>query len=106
MFEKDRSALDELEQALLEEEETPQEEEAPLVYRNFSNNYGRDLRNFASGYRTYNTDQTDVDPEDLSDQLMAEPKEKLGGWIIAALVLLLANLAVLAWWISYFMGVL
>ena len=77
-----------LEQELLEPEAEEEEEyleqdaldedgpiESAGVYRNFSNNYGTQLRNYASGYRTYNTDTTDTDPEALSRELL-EPEEK------------------------------
>ena len=80
--------LERLQQELLaEEEETaPQEEEyldeetldalladekanAAGVYQNFSNNYGKDLRNFASGYQAYNTDDVDVDMDEFSEEV-------------------------------------
>ena len=104
MNKKDRAALEDLERALLEDEETPAQSEEPLVFRNFSNNYGANLRNYASGYQSYNTDSTDTDPEDLSEQLLAEPEERLGGLLLTAAVLLLGIVGVAAWWAVQFFG--
>ena len=115
---KDREEeLHRLEQELLEQEKTqqlPQQEEyldedaleelskdqrlgaAPRVYRNFSNHYGKDLRNFASGYRAYNTDRTDVDPEELS-RLLQEQEPSPSRWpVVLAVVLTLLAVAALA----------
>ncbi len=80
--------LQRLQQELLQEEEesTPQEEAyldentidelledekagSAGVYQNYSNNYGKDLRNFASGYKAYNNDDVDVDPEEFSREV-------------------------------------
>ncbi len=96
-------ALDRLSQELLEEE-APQRPEEPLVYRNFANNYGRDLRNFASSYAAYNTDATEEDPQALSEAL---ERKQPGLWPLVALNLLLTAgiLGVLAYWI-FGMGIL
>lgn len=70
------------------------------VYKNASNEYGSNLRNFASGYRAYNADRTEVDPTILSDALLEEeePEEKsLTGWVITAFVLATAVAAVVIW---------
>lgn len=113
-------ALQRLEQELLELEEPEQEPEeeylepaayeeepsgeSPRVYRNFSNNYGRNLRNFASGYRAYNADRADMDPEELSRQLLETEDPPRRGPV--ALALLLAAAAVIAalWLILRFGG--
>ena len=94
--------LHRLEQELLEEEETPEEYldpaaledapagEAPRVYRNFSNNYGQDLRNYASDYRAYNADRTDTRPDDLSRELLEPDRPKNRGFTIFILIALAA----------------
>ena len=80
--------LERLQQELLaeEEESAPQEEgfldeetldtlladekaSAAGVYQNYSNNYGKDLRNFASGYQAYNADDVDVDMDEFSEEV-------------------------------------
>lgn len=117
MFRDTKEELERLQEELLEEEEeeTSEEEEFseedemtrlleeddPIpdtpVYRNFSNNYGGNLRNFASGYRAYNGDKTDTDLEEYSRTVYEARKKPVGccGWIIGAL--LLAAAAALVW---------
>ena len=48
----------------------------PVVYQNYSNNYGKNLRNYASGYHAYNADISDEDPENYSEELLEEEPEK------------------------------
>lgn len=72
------------------------------VYRNASNGYGQNLRNFASGYKAYNGDKVDVDLEELSDELLAEdePEEKsLTGLVVAAFIIAAAVVGVLVYWL-------
>lgn len=109
MKENKEDILAELEQALLDEEEAETLEEGietedtealltepvrgdEMVYRNYSNRYGADLRNFASGYRARNTDQVDVDMEAFSEAV-AEEKEPFP-WL-PLLVMLGAAVAVI-----------
>lgn len=95
-------ALQKLSEELLEEEkEQPSEKEEPaVVYRNFANNYGRDLRNFASNYSAYNADETDEDSQELADELLEEPKkELLWPLVVVDLLLLGGILGVAAYWI-------
>lgn len=90
MKENTEDILAELEQELLREEEEaveiPEEEDTEglltdpvrgdeMVYRNFSNRYGADLRNFASGYRARNTDKVDVDLDAFSHRVADGEKE-------------------------------
>ncbi len=108
MFRDQKEALRRLEEQLLAEEETeeyldedtldtlleePQPADAPRVYQNFSNDYGKNLRNYATGYKAYNTDRTDVGPDEMSRELL-RPKRWVGLW--TAVLLLLTALAVLA----------
>ena len=120
MHKDTEEALQRLEQELLEEEteeqeieelsdepefegmdygefpEEPEEEEV-LVYRNFSNGYGKNLRNFATGYKAYNSDTLDTDLEEFSRQV--ETGEKPAGILLPLITALLAGLGVLyiAW---------
>ena len=66
------------------------------VYQNYSNDYGRNLRNYASGYKAYNTDKTDIDPETLSEELLA-PREKISALLWVALTLMALVTAAIGW---------
>ena len=70
----------------------------PRVYQNFSNSYGRELRNYATGYKAYNTDKTDEDMESYS-QAVLEPENNKGitGLLILMLALLCGIAVVLGW---------
>lgn len=113
MFRDKEEELRRLEQELLAEEEPQEEEEylddetidalleepkpgdAPKVYQNFSNGYGKHLRNYASGYKAYNADHTDVTPEQLSQELLYPKKHGSALWL-ALLLILLTAVAVVA----------
>ena len=72
------------------------------VYRNASNGYGQNLRNFASGYKAYNGDRVDVDMEEFSDEIRAEdePVEKgFTGLVVTAFVIAAAAVGVLVYWL-------
>lgn len=72
------------------------------VYRNASNDYGKGLRNFASGYQAYNGDKTDVNLQEISDELLRqdEPEEKrMTGLVTAAFLLSAAIVGVLIYWL-------
>lgn len=72
------------------------------VYRNASNDYGKGLRNFASGYQAYNGDKADVDLQEISDQLHAEEEQaekSLSGLVTAAFLISAAILGVLIYWL-------
>lgn len=117
MFRDTKEELERLEQLLREEEteegqEVPQEEEedysqflqedgeepqGPVVYQNFSNGYGSQLRNYATGYKAYNADKTDIDPEQLSREVL-EGKSSSGIWLVAVvLALMAAVLGAIVW---------
>lgn len=121
LFRDTKEELKRLQQELLEEEteEEQEEEEFPdeasveqmlgesdpipdtQVYRNFSNDYGRGLRNFASGYRAYNGDRTDTDLEEYSETVYRAKKKPRGCCGVLVLLALAAGAAVLLW---YFYG--
>lgn len=92
-----QEALDRFEKELLAEEQ-PQEDyddcleaadgEDPVVFQNFANRYGRDLRNHATGYKAYNADRLDTDLEEFSRQVR-EGKKKSGLWLPILTVTLL-----------------
>lgn len=98
-----------------EEEETPEEpdmdellqDDARIgdmtdgVYRNASNGYGQNLRNFASGYKAYNGDKTDVDLDALSQEVRADDREEksITGLVVTALVLAATVVGVLIYWL-------
>ncbi len=116
MFRDTKEELERLEQLLREEEteevEVPQEEEedysqflqeegeapqGPVVYQNFSNGYGSQLRNYATGYKAYNADKTDTDLEQLSQEVLEEKKSP-AIWLVAAVLgLMAAVLGVIIW---------
>jgi hypothetical protein len=62
--------------------------QGPGVYQNYSNDYGRELRNYATGYRAYNSDDCDEDLEEFSEDVY-EAQEDRGntGLLITACVL-------------------
>ncbi len=70
--------------------------ENPQVYQNYSNNYGRNLRNFATGYRAYNADQTDTDLDEYCDLVQQEPKITVW-WVWIVLLLMGAVVGAIAW---------
>ena len=108
MFKDTQEELKRLEAELLAQEQEekaleaqPEDDrEQPTVYSNYSNRYGRDLRNYASGYRAYNTDRSDPELEAYSETVQQPDGERSRGVLplaLTALVLLTAIVAVLAW---------
>lgn len=62
--------------------------DGPAVYQNYSNDYGRNLRNFASGYRAYNSDECDEDLDAFSEDVYdAQPESGNHGLLITACIL-------------------
>lgn len=136
MFKDTKKELERLQQALLEEqaqEDLPEEEEAlpedtedlltdeelerllgettaaepgPVVYRNQANDYGRQLRNYANGYRATNTDRADVDLERYSKEVEQASRGRSRGLVLTALLLIAGILLVLLWWAIRFGGLL
>lgn len=118
MFRDREEALARLQEQLLEEEEEPAEEgeeEYPgeedfarlledertadaRIYQNFSNDYGRQLRNYASGYKAYNSDRTDTDLDCYSDAVREGPKRRSVLWFVILLLILMGlALGVILW---------
>lgn len=69
--------------------------DGPAVYQNYSNDYGRNLRNFASGYQAYNTDNCDSDLDAYSEDVMDSTPER-GNATLLAVVCVLTLLAAAA----------
>lgn len=69
------------------------------VYQNYSNDYGRNLRNYATGYKAYNADRTDTDLERYSDAVREEPKRSsaVAWFVVLLLVLMGLVVGVIAW---------
>lgn len=125
MFRDASEELQRLQAELLAEEEPaelppeePEEEEEffdeyedtrpagdPEVFQNYSNDYGKNLRNYASGYRAYNSDTTDEDLEEYSESVR-EGKTSRGGCLLAliAIVLALAIVGMVAYAFAYIRG--
>ena len=66
------------------------------MYQNYSNDYGRSLRNFASGYQAYNTDDTDVDLDEYCDQVQKGPT--VATWWIWLVLFLMASVVIAIGW--------
>ena len=63
-------------------------------------------KNYSNGYKIYNSDKTDRDPEDLSDELLTSRRDPVvTGLTILALSLLAAILGVLVWVLLTFRGI-
>lgn len=74
-----------------------------LVYENYSNHYGRDLRNYANNYGIRNTDVTDVDLEEFSEAIQGESQENLAGLAFTAMILAGGIIILLVMWaVKYF----
>ncbi len=89
---QDKADEDALLEDILEEygshKETP--EQTPLEYTQIY-----------QSARVYNNDSVEQDPEELSQELLEEPKEKgILGLSITAVVLTVAILCTIVWWIA------
>ena len=105
MFRDRDEELKRLQEELLEEEEQETAEEAYLqedVERLLEDEEKvgdpDDYRNFATGYKAYNTDKTDADLWDMSRMITEPPEEKKkGGCLVVGFVLLTALLLATLW---------
>ena len=79
--------------------------EGPAVYQNYSNDYGKNLRNYASGYRAYNTDTCDDDLDEYSEDVRSGGKKRGCGCLTAmVLFLLLVLVALIAVGLAFYLG--
>lgn len=127
MYRDREEELQRLQKQLLEDEEPAQEQEEEeeelldeetleellnessqikntKVYQNFSNDYGKNLRNYASGYKAYNSDRIDTELDSYSEAVR-EPK-KTGGlmWLAAVLLALMAAVVGAIVWMCFGQG--
>lgn len=71
------------------------------VYQNFSNDYGKNLRNYASGYNAYNSDKADTDLDSYSEAVR-EPKKTDGLlWLAVVLLAMMAAVVGAIVWMSF-----
>ena len=117
-----KEELERLEAELLEgsePEEMPQDEETALLDEEQLDSLLEDTqkigpakgsaiyKNYSNGYKIYNSDKTDRDPEDLSDALLQPGRDPVvTGLTILAFCLLAAILGVLVWVLLTFRGIL
>ena len=101
MFRDRQEELQRIQQQLLDED-IPETDEALLE------DIAGLVDDVQEGYEPdgfYNNDYTDLDPEELSQELLyEEPRENLKGLVVAAVLLTLGIVAVLGWWIVRLMG--
>lgn len=100
--EESEPAAEEPDVEILLEDDTQIADMEDGVYRNASNDYGKNLRNFASGYRAYNGDKTDVDLDEITEELRADDEsaeKRLTGLTVTAFVLAAAVIGVLVYWL-------
>ena len=128
MFRDTKEELDRLEAELLEEE-TPEETEELTVDpeeteeellgeeeldallsddHKIGSAEGEDIyKNYSNGYRAYNSDKTELSPDELSEELTETRRDPVVvGLTILALVLVAAILGVLVWVLIAFRGLL
>lgn len=114
MFRDTDKELERLQAALIEEEaeETEAPEEAQEadegygnvpVYKNFSNGYGKELRNYASDYRPYDIEAEEDEPEEAPRK---SKKSHVGGLVFLAILLTLAIAGLAMWWVIRILKVL
>lgn len=79
--------------------------DGPVIYQNFSNNYGKDLRNFANGYQAYNTDVSDEDLDSFSEEILQpEPEKSNVLLILIACLLTLGIIGMIFVWLIMLQG--
>lgn len=86
--------LEEADMEDLSDEDLPDGE--PVVYQNFSNHYGQDLRNYASGYKAYNSDKTDTDLDTFSETVRESENLRPRRRGLLAVLLFLLTAAIVA----------
>ena len=56
--------------------------------------------------RIYNSDHTDIGPDDLSEEVLSPKKDSLMGFVLIFILLCLGILCVLAYWLLRWKGVI
>ena len=100
MFRDSQKERERIQQQLLEEDDIPETDEELL------DDIGDIVDDVQNGYEAdaYNSDDTDLPPEALSDEVLAPQRENLKGLIVAACLLTLGIVLVLGWWVVRLMG--
>lgn len=125
MFRDTKEELDRLEAELLSEDEEEEiyedagEEPEELLDENQLDSLLQDTqrigpvdgtviyKNYSNGYKAYNSDKTDLDPEELSQEILKPQRDPVvTGLTALALFLLVAILGVLAYVLLSFWGIL
>lgn len=73
------------------------------AYQNHANHYGTGSNHPA---RIYNSDRLEQTPEELSDELLEEPRRNTTSLVVLACLLAVGILCVAVWWLLRFRGVL
>ena len=96
--------LERLEQQLLDEEASEEEfeEETEEEYEDDPEEFEEELPE----YESYNTDNCDIDLDQLSDQLNTPPRHSWTGFAVAMLLFTCIIVAVLGYWLLKQRGVL
>ncbi len=93
--EEEDTFLEEADMEALSDDDLPADE--PIIYQNYSNRYGQDLRNYATGYKIYNSDKTDTDLDTFSETVReSENLRPRRRGLLAALLFLLTAAVVAA----------
>ena len=92
------------EEPFYDEYEDTRPAQGPAVYQNYSNDYGKDLRNYASDYRAYNTDTCDDDLDEYSEDVRSGGKKGSGCLTAIVLFLLLVLVALVVGGLAYYLG--
>jgi hypothetical protein len=101
MFRDRQQELERIQQQLLEEDDLPEDDDSMP-----DDDYdpADEPPDRSEPYDFYNTDGTDLDPEELSDELLPPRKKSMTGLLIATLLLTAVILALVAWWMVRMRG--
>ena len=98
MFNDAKQELERLQEELLAEEKTaPVQQDDDLLSDQILDQL------LDMDYRSYNADKTDVDPQELAQEL-SRPTSSLTGLIVTAGLLTLGIFLVICWWLIRYMG--
>ena len=92
MFNDKDKQLQRIQEELLEEENLQEQEATEQQQWDYD-----DLQ-------VYNNDQTEIDPEELSDELLQPTQPSLQGPLLTALFLIVGIFLVICWWILRMRG--
>ena len=79
--------------------------DGPVIYQNFSNNYGKNLRNYATGYQAYNADISNDDWDKYGEDVpQSAPEKSNTPLILIACLLTLGIIAMVFVWLFLLQG--